>query len=192
MEHADDVSAFLTAVREGTCFVAGSFATQIIHHKWLFYVLHHELTKKILTPEENEFVRRHIPKTLPFSEGYITREKVQKEKDSYILKADDSYASNGVWAGVEYTDAEWEEKIDLAYDKGYICQEYCPQYSTENIDFAWGDGKWHSYISMAGLYVYNGDFAGVFSRCATGDGIIASHRNERTQATYVVSDSIGA
>lgn len=190
MEHAGDVSAFLTAVREGACFVAGSFATQIIHHKWLFYVLHHERTKKILTTEENEFVRRHIPGTLPFSEGYITREKVLKDKDSYILKPDDSYASNGVWAGVEYTDAEWEERIDLAYGKGYICQEYCPQYSTENIDFAWGDGNWHSYISMAGLYVYNGDFAGVFSRCATGDGIIASHRNERTQATYVVSDFI--
>ena len=73
-----------------------------------------------------------------------------------------------------------------AYEAGYICQEYCPQYSTENIDFAWDDGEWASYITMAGLYVYNGRFAGVFSRAAKGDGIIASHRNERTQATYTV------
>ncbi|MCR5474516.1 MAG: hypothetical protein K6F28_04865 [Lachnospiraceae bacterium] len=188
MDHMDEVAAFLTAVREGACFVAGSFATQIIHHKWLFYVLHHEMTGKILTEEENEFVRRHVPVTLPFAPEHISRKKVLKDKDAYILKPDDSYASNGVWAGVEFTQAEWEEKVDMAYDKGYICQEYCPQYSTENIDFAWGDGNWHSYISMAGLYVYNGDFAGVFARCAEGDGIIASHRNERTQVTYMVSE----
>ena len=43
---------------------------------------------------------------------------------------------------------------------------------------------------MAGLYVYNGEFAGVFSRLAEGDGIIASHRNERTQGTYIVSERV--
>ena len=110
------------------------------------------------------------------------------QKDHYILKPDDSYASNGVYAGVEFTQARWEEKVDEAFGRGYICQEYCPQYASQNIDFAWGDGEWRSYISMAGLYVYNGSFAGVFSRAAEGDGIIASHRNERTQATYVVSE----
>lgn len=187
MEHMDEAGAFLQAVRENSCFVAGSFATQIIHHKWLFYVLHLERTKQFLTPEERAFVKAHVPMTFPFTKDNISVEQVLCEKDRYILKPDDSYASNGVYAGVEFTDTEWEEKVRSSYDNGYICQEYCPQYSTENIDFAWGDGTWDSYINMAGLYVYNGHFAGVFSRAAKGSGIIASHRNERTQGTYMVS-----
>ncbi|MBO7729374.1 MAG: hypothetical protein J6S31_00800, partial [Lachnospiraceae bacterium] len=73
-------------------------------------------------------------------------------------------------------------------ENGFICQDYCPQYSVENIDYAFGDGQWHSYITMAGLYVYNGEFAGVFARAAEGNGIIASHVNERTQPTYLVTD----
>ena len=42
------------------------------------------------------------------------------------------------------------------------------------------------YINMAGLYMYDGVFSGVYSRMAEGSGIIASHRNERTVPTFVV------
>ena len=188
MDYLDEVGDFITAVKERACFVAGSFDTQIIHHKWLFYVLHLERTKRFLRPEENAFVEAHIPKTLPFREGEISIDDVLGNKDKYILKPDDSYASNGVYAGVEFSNDEWSEKVLNSYNNGYICQEYCPQYSTENIDFAWDNGEWASYISMAGLFVYNGEFAGVFSRAAKGNGIIASHRNERTQGTYAVSE----
>lgn len=184
----EEVRPFLTAVREGACFVAGSFCTQIIHHKRLFYVLRDPMTKKLLTPSQNAFVEEHIPRTVPFTAEFISAETVKAEKDRYILKPEDSYASQGVYAGKEYDKKEWEQHVEEAFENGYICQEYCPQHSTENIDFAWGDGKWHSYIDMAGLFSYDGNFAGVFSRAAEGDGIIASHRNERTQATYVVSE----
>jgi len=91
-----------------------------------------------------------------------------------------------VFAGLEYDQQEWEEKVRPVYGKGYICQEFVPQYAVQNIDFAFGDGKWHDYITMAGLFVYNGEFAGVFARTAQAGGIIASYRNERTQPTYVV------
>lgn len=185
---ADEVKAFTDAVRNKACFVAGAFCTQVIHHKMLFYVLHLPRTKQMLTPEENNFIEAHIPQTAPFAEEHIRLADVINNKDRYILKPEDSYASQGVYAGVEHEQAEWEKLAGEAYGNGYICQEYCPQHSAENIDFAWGDGKWHSYIDMAGLFSYNGEFAGVFSRAAEGNGIIASHRNERTQATYVVEE----
>ncbi len=119
-------------------------------------------------------------------------EEVLSDKDAYILKPLDSYGSNGIHAGVECTQEEWEKTVREAAKEDSLCQEYCPQYKTENIDFAWGDGEWHSYLNMAGLYVYNGAFAGVFSRQAEGNGIIASHRNERTLPTFVVSEAIRA
>ena len=73
------------------------------------------------------------------------------------------------------------------YGKNYICQKYCPQYQTENIDFAFGDGLFHKYINMTGLYVYNGNLSGIYSRLAQGNGIIASYRNERTVPSFVLT-----
>ena len=72
------------------------------------------------------------------------------------------------------------------YGKGYVCQEYCRQYLTENIDFAWGDGAWHPFMNMQGLYVYNGVFSGFLMRMACGENIIVAHENERTAPVFVV------
>ncbi len=184
----DAVRPFIDAVRDKAVFLAGSFCTQVIHHKRLFYALHLPRTHQFLTKEEIEFVKAHVPWTAPFTKEHIDPEKVKADKDRYILKPEDSYASQGVYAGVEHDQEEWEKLVSGSFENGYICQEYCPQHSAENIDFVFGDGQWHSYIDMAGLYAYNGEFAGVFSRAALGSGIIASHRNERTQATYIVEE----
>ena len=189
LAHKDEIKAFLEAVRSGACFMAGSFCTQIIHHKYFFHILHLPRTMRFLTESECEFIREHIPRTWPFSREYISREDVIADRERYILKPDDSYDSNGVFAGVEFGQEEWEEIVDRFYEKGYICQEYVPQFASENIDFAFGDGEWHPYITMAGLFVYGGSFAGVFSRAAEGGGIISPHTNKRAQATYVVSEA---
>lgn len=188
LSNIEDVRPFITAVRKQAVFLAGSFCTQIIHNKWLFYILRHKETKTFLTEEENIFIEKHFPETLPFSKRFIDLSTVLLNKNDYILKPLDSYASNGVYAGVEFNNKTWQEKAKSVYEKNYICQSYCPQYTTKNIDFAWGDGKWHSYINMTGLYVYNGNFSGIYSRLAQGNGIIASHRNERTVPTFVVKN----
>lgn len=188
MKATDEVQPFLQAVRDQAVFLCGSFCTQIIHNKWLFYILHQEQTKKFLTREENAFVEAHIPKTVRFSPEYVSIDEVLEHKERYILKPLDSYASSGVYAGVEYSEAEWKEHVHEVWETDYVCQRYCPQYQTDNIDFGWGDGQWHPYINMAGLYVYNGHFAGVYSRMAEGSGIIASHRNERTVPTFVIKN----
>lgn len=188
MEHYEEVSDFLNAVRDDAVFLAGAFDTQIIHTKCLFYVLNHALTFAFLSKEEQTFVREHIPFTVEFSSQYITMEEVSANKDSYILKPMDSYASKGVYAaGREYDREEWNTLLGKLYGKGYICQQYCEQYMTENIDFVWGDGKWHPYINMPGLYVYNGEFAGVLMRMACEERIIVAHENERTVPVFTVN-----
>lgn len=185
MKYYDEVQPFIQAVKDQNVFLAGSFCTQIIHNKWLFHVLHSDRSKQFLSEKEISFVTAHIPNTVLFSDGECDKNEVLKNKDHYILKPLDSYASNGVYAGVEFTEEEWRAHVEETYGKDYICQTYCPQYTTENIDFVWGDGTWQPYINMPGLYVYNGKLAGIFSRQAIG-GIIASHRNERTVPTYYV------
>ena len=186
MDHYDEVSDFLDAVRNDDVFLAGAFETQLIHTKWLFYVLHHPRSRKFLTDEEWQFVEKHVPKTVEFAHEYISLDEVKAGKDSYILKPMDAYASKGIYAsGREYEQEKWEEICQDLYGKGYICQQYCEQYMTDNIDFAWGDGNWHPYINMPGLYVYNGVFSGFLMRMACEENIIVAHENERTAPVFV-------
>ena len=184
LESSDKVQPFLDAVRSQACFVAGSFCTQVVHHKNLFHVLHLPQTQAILSPQEQAFVKAHVPWTVPFSPEGVERSVVESEKDRFILKPEDSYGSKGVHAGVDYHQREWERIVQDTYGNGYICQTYCPQCLSDNIDFAWGDGKWHPFIEMPGLYCYNGKFAGVFTRAGGGSGIIDPHMNKRVQPTY--------
>ena len=187
MAHYDEVTDFLNAVRDDAVFMAGAFATQIIHTKWIFYVLPHPMTKEILTQEENDFVAAHVPLTVEFSDEYITLDQVRADRNRYLLKPMDAYASKGTYAaGRECTQEEWEKVTGDLYGQGYVCQEYCEQYMTDNIDFAWGDGQWHPYINMPGLYTYNGKFAGILMRTTCGENIIVAHENERTLPVFVV------
>lgn len=187
MDHYEECADFIAAAKDDAVFFAGSFATQVIHTKWLFYVLHHPMSKAFLTEEEQDFVAKHVPLTLELSEEYISLEEVRANKDKYMLKPMDAYASKGVYAsGRECTQEEWDRVTGELYGTGMICQEYCEQYLTENIDFAWGDGQWHPYINMPGLYTYDGVFHGFLMRMAADGKIIVAHENERTVPVFVV------
>ena len=107
--------------------------------------------------------------------------------DRWIIKPLDSYASRGVFAGVDYSEDEWEDIVHQHWNKNYIYQEYYHPYRTENICFRDANPQFQSYTNMSGLYVYNGEFAGVYSRLSTG-GIISSQYNERAVATLVVKE----
>ena len=187
MAYYEQVTDFLKAVQTDSVFMAGAFETQIIHTKEIFYVLHHPMTKALLTEEEREFVEAHIPVTVEFSDEFISIEEVRRRKGELLLKPMDAYASKGIYAaGRECSQEEWQRITEKLYGQGYVCQEYCDQYMTDNIDFAWGDGQWHPYINMPGLYTYNGEFKGILMRTCCGENIIVAHDNERTQAVYTV------
>ncbi|MCR5686933.1 MAG: hypothetical protein K6G58_02770 [Lachnospiraceae bacterium] len=177
----DRSRTLVDAVKDDAVFIAGAFDTEIVHTKWLFYILHLDRTKKILTDEEREFVEKHVPFTAEFSEGHISLEEVLANKDRYILKPMDSYASKGIYAaGHEYSQADWEKTAKELYGTGYICQEFCWPYQSENFELDWEDGKSRMYGNMPGLYTYRGRFAGVFLRLAEGSNIIVPFENERT------------
>ena len=92
MDHYDEVSDFLDAARDNAVFFAGSFKTQIIHTKWLFYVLHHKICEGFLDEEELAFVKKHVPMTLEFSDEYISLDEVRKNREEYMIKPMDAYA----------------------------------------------------------------------------------------------------
>lgn len=185
MEQKSEIQPFLQAVKGQDVCLLGGFKTQIVHHKALFYVLHGQKTKEILTKEEKKFVEEHVPKTYLLDE-YDTLD-VCRNKEKWILKPIDSYASRGVYAGIDYTKEEWKDLVDKSTGKSYIVQEYCIPFKTLNIDLTLKNPILKEYNNLTGIYVYGGRFAGVYSRMADG-GIISSQYNEKTVATLFVQE----
>ena len=187
MAHYDEVQPFIQAVQDQNVCVMGSICTQIPHNKWLFKMLHDQATLRFLTDEEQQFVKDHIPYTNLMDSRFCKMEDILDDKDRWIIKPLDSYASRGVFAGIDYNDADWEDIIHRHWNKNYIYQEYYHPYRTDNICFRDAHPEFHPYTNMSGLYVYNGEFAGIYSRLSTG-GIISSQYNERAVATLVLKE----
>lgn len=182
MKNLADCSDFIKAYKDGAVCVLGGMKTQIIHHKALFYILRDAKTQEILTERERELILKHIPYTERLENADIA--EVKKNRERYIIKPCDSYASKGVFAGVDYKDGEWEKLVDENKNSDYIVQEYCTPYKTENIYMADKKPEFKMYSNLTGLYVYDGVFSGIYSRLSDG-GIISSQYNEKSVVTFV-------
>lgn len=179
-----EVQPFLQAVKEQAVCVIGSFCTQIVHNKWLFKILREEPTLSLLEEREQKFVLEHVPYTNLLDSRFCRMEHLLEAKDRWIIKPLDAYGSRGVFAGVDYSDSQWEQLVEEHFNRGYIYQEYHHPYRTPNIYLAGDDAAFRPYGNLSGLFVYNGSFAGVYSRLSDG-GIISSQYNEKAVATLV-------
>lgn len=194
MEHYNEVQPFINAVRDNKTVLIGDFKTQVIHNKLIFKILRDNMTRDILTDEENAFIEEHIPFTTVLTREEIDKYDVLNNKDKWIIKPQDSYASKGFHAGVEYkSDAEWAKTItDIVnsadYDNTYLLQEYIKPYETENIDLLHDENApYMFYSSITGLFVYNGSFAGVYSRIAK-TSIISTQYSEMSLASMIAKE----
>ncbi len=183
MENFNEVQPFINAVKQKSVCLVGSFRTQIAHSKIMFKVLSDTKLLTFLTEEEIEFVKAHFPKTyeLKRDNDLFDLSQVYKNKNSWIVKPIDSYASFGVHAGVEcQSDEEWIKYVNEAIDKGYILQEFVTPYITENTDYE----NNFKCSNLTGLFLYNGKFRGVYSRVSKTE-IISTQYSEMTLATVI-------
>ena len=183
MEKYDEVQSFIQAVKEGYVAIIGQFQTQLVHHKEISKILVNPMMQKYFTQEEIDFIHAHVPNTYDLNQDVPID---WKEKDQWIIKPKDSFASKGVWAGVDYDQEQWEQKVLENMDNDYIIQRYIRPYQSENIDLVNSD-EFDTFSNMSGLYVFNGQFAGVYSRMSDG-GIISTQYNEKTVPTLFTKD----
>ena len=159
--------AFMACVHDGRVPVIGGFRTWPCATKTVFAVLHDPIAETFLTPGELDYVKAHVPATYLVDEGSdLTR---FSEKDRWIAKPREGYNSVGVRAGSDCTDAEWAEVLsEMARTRGTV-QAYAPQYATLNVEGGVaGIGREPvPYSNMEGLFLFNGRFGGVFTRCGT-------------------------
>ena len=140
------------------------------------------MTRKILTEEENRFVDEHIPYTEELTESVVKKLRILEEKDKWLIKPKNSYGARGIFAGVRSSKDEWEKAVRENQDTNYIVQQFIMPYQTANIDFHKDEPVLRNYSNLTGLYVYNGKFAGVYSRQSNNE-IISSAYDENDIAT---------
>lgn len=181
-DRKEQVSDFIEAVLTHKVCCMGSFCTQVVHDKSLFYILRHTMTKQLLSESENEFVRQHIPYTEELTDAVIEKTDILSQKEKWIIKPKNSYGARGIFAGVRCSQEEWENAVCENKNTNYIMQQFIMPYRTYNIDFHKENVELKKYSNLTGLYVYNGRFAGVYSRQSDKE-IISSEYDENDIAT---------
>jgi hypothetical protein len=199
--------ALVRAVSEHSVCMIGGFVTHVAHCKQLFTVLHLPETASFLTEAEQQFIRRHVPYTTRLNNQHIDLDAVKADKDRWIIKPEDGYASKGVYAGIDHSQDEWDKLIDDCSTQPYIVQTFCAQYATPNTRVTpldangkrrfvtaedWATApvaeitRLESWNILTGLYLYGGRFSGLFVR-AGQKGIIAGFAGGITVPSFLAA-----
>ncbi|MGI6220435.1 MAG: hypothetical protein ACOYIP_00970 [Coriobacteriales bacterium] len=177
LAHWEESQALIEAVRAQKVVLIGSFAGHLGYDKQIFDVMHHPLTLEFLTEHERELVEACVPQTKRLDASCIDLDEVRAEKDRWIIKPPDGYGARDVHAGNMYAQEEWEALVcrlaNGAAGAPFLVQRYIQPYKTP---FLMPDGELLSRSdgeiarttvsmnNMSGLFIFNGRFAGVFSR----------------------------
>lgn len=187
MRNYDVVMPFIRAAEDNAVCLIGDFQTQVVHNKIVFKVLHNPMTMAFLTDDEKRYVKEHIPYTTSLTEEAVREHNVLNNKEKWVIKPEDSYASKGVYAGVEdMTVDEWKKAVKENIDNHYLLQEYCEPYASWNIDLTHDENAgYKKYSNITGIYMYGGKFAGLYSRIAR-NSIISTQYSEMSLPTVIV------
>ncbi len=177
IDYWDESQDLIEAVRAEKVALIGSFAGHIVHDKQIFDVLFDRRTQEFLTAEEITFVEETVPMTAFLNEDEVNLTQIRANKDEWIIKPTDHYGADDVWAGCMVNQPTWESLINkFANDAAgfpFIVQRYITPFKTETLppdtDIAsLGDDEVSTtpalYNNLNGLYLFDGEFAGVFSR----------------------------
>lgn len=177
IDHWDESQQLIEAVRAEKVALIGSFAGHIAHDKQIFKALFDERTTAFLDADEVSFIEQTVPLTAFLDENHVNLPQIRENRCEWIIKPTDHYGAEDVYAGVAVTQAEWEELVDrFANGRAghpFIVQRYIRPFQTETLPpdtgiDALADGEVRRepalYNNLNGLYLYDGAFAGVFSR----------------------------
>lgn len=185
IERASEIPDFIEAAKEGKVCIIGPIKSQIIHNKIIFKILHDNDTLEFFTDKERTFIKKHIPFTARFNKENFDMEELIKNKDSYILKPSDLYASRGVYSGKDFRNEEWREKLLECDGKDYLIQEYYTPAQSDLVEFVNGEIQISKFNNITGIYMYNEKLYGLYSRVGKNP-IISGLHDCYTLPTFIV------
>lgn len=164
IERLDEIKDFIAAYKAGAFCSIGSFKSQLIHNKIIFKILHDEDSLNLLTKEDQDFVKNHIPYTREFIGGDEVFNHVVGNKDKYIMKPLDLNASRGVYVGRDLSQEEWESRLRDSFNSDYIYQEFVLPYRREFVVIEDDKIEVEDFGSIIGLFMYKERLEGLYTR----------------------------
>jgi uncharacterized circularly permuted ATP-grasp superfamily protein len=128
VERPMDCRALVEAYKAGAVCVANTFRCKIPHKKTFFAVLTDERHAGLLTPEEHDVVRQHVPWTRVLADVRTTFEgrpidllaHVRAQREYFVIKPSDEYGGSGVTLGWEASASAWDAAIERALRSGAV------------------------------------------------------------------------
>ena len=195
LEHWDESQPLVQAYLAHKVCLIGGFATNIVHDKQVFRVLHRPETAALLTEKEATLVKECIPFTTFLDPAEIDIDEVKANPARWVLKPSDGYCSKNVTVGHDCDAETWAKLIDesLAQTMGtsqrFLVQECCELYKTATVPLYGKDEDFTAqpvmFNNLTGLYLMGGRFSGVFNRLGPG-AIIMGRKGGVTSATVWV------
>ena len=176
LRHWNESRQFIQAVYQNAVVLVGGFSSHIAHDKQIFRVLRDPQTLEFLTPEENAFVERHVPYTTFLDDRCVNLNEIKARKNSWVIKPCDHYGADEVHLGIEEPGSQWGKLVDRFANKrtgcAFVAQKFQRPFRTPTISLSDAvsaaqmgqEAHLRSYANLLGLYVYDGEFKGVFSR----------------------------
>jgi glutathionylspermidine synthase len=171
----DECRALVDAYQTRAVCVANSLRCKIPHKKAFFAVLTDDRHQELLSAEEREIVRRHIPWTALVEERRVSRAGetfdlvpyLRANRERLVIKPNDEYGGTGVTLGWENSEAEWDAAIARALAeraRGWVAQEKI-QVRRETFPICAGDGvAMRDMLVDFAPYVFRGRVAGFLTR----------------------------
>ncbi len=189
MDHYEQLTPLINGILANKTCIIGSIRSQVVHTKKYFEALHHPEVRAYFNDKERAYIDAHIPFTRALSKNDDLDTYV-RDKDNYIIKPIDYYASKGVYAGKEFDADAWLKRLKECAEQGYIIQTFCPKSVTDNIHVSRdGQIEIEKFNHITGLFVYNEKLAGVFTRA--GFNAVISDLNDGFSLSSLVADERG-
>ena len=164
LDHWDEVQPFIEAFKAHKVCLLGGFATQVVHDKAFLTAIRDPMCASFLTEEEMRLINDHLPVTAALNDMTCALYEPYSEKDKWVLKPRSAYGSAGVVIGKNVTQEAWSEALCSLIDKDYLLQAYVEPWQSCHIDYTAEVPSLENYYNMTGLYTFDGEFAGVYSR----------------------------
>ncbi|MTI49848.1 MAG: hypothetical protein FH761_18615 [Firmicutes bacterium] len=175
VDRSDEIQDFIQAYKDKAVCVIGPIKSQIMHNKIIFKILHDEDTLEFLNENEREYIKKHVPYTIEFENDREIFNEALENKDRYVVKPRDLYASKGVYVGRDFNEEDWKQKLEECWEHDYLLQEFCQPYKQELVQFKDSGMEVNKFNHILGLFMYNEKLKGLYTRVGSNNIVSGLH-----------------